>query len=117
MSDLSRWGGGIDRSDDTDEDDAGTQQRSYRNGRCPGLNTSDRNRCAAPVSRMNAADGFCGTHGRMSEPWTIHDDPEKLIILTGRLDTLDLDDLEPDDVDFDLERIRDAVQAVQEADR
>lgn len=89
-----------------------SSRRTYRNGRCPAISITTRKRCASSVSRMNAADGFCGVHGREHDPWTIHDDPEALVIVTGGLDCLSLDDLDESDVDFDLGLIRDALGAV-----
>ncbi|MFA1612032.1 hypothetical protein [Halobellus rubicundus] len=115
MSDLTDFGGGVEQPDDHDDhtDDASeTAGRSYPNGRCPAIAVGSRKRCRAPVSRMKAAGEFCGTHGRQRDPWTIHDDPEKLILITGELDALSLADLNPDGVDFDLDRIRQAVAAV-----
>jgi hypothetical protein len=115
MSDLTDFGGGVeqvDESDDHTDDASETTDRSYPNGRCPAIAVGSRQRCRAPVSRMKAADGFCGTHGRQRDPWTIHDEPEELILITGELDALSLADLDPDDADFDLDWIRQAVAAV-----
>lgn len=117
MTDLSDFGVDVETTDpepdqpDADEGDTG---RTYPNGRCPAIATSTRQRCAGNVSRMNAADGFCGVHRRERDPWTIHDHPEKLILVTGELDALSLDEVDPDAVDFDLARVRAAVRAVAE---
>jgi len=121
MSDLTDFGVEIPDGPASDEEEdrdgeVDSSARTYRNGRCPAINVGDRRRCAAPVSRMKAADGFCGTHRRERDPWTIDSDPEELILLTGELDALSLDQLESHEVDFDLERIRAAVETVQEAD-
>ncbi len=118
MSDLTDFG--VDVVDDESTADEGSESepdvgRSYPRGRCPAISTGTRRRCRSPVSRMKRAGDFCGVHGRDNDPWTIHDDAETLILLTGELDALSLEDLEPGDVDFDLERIRTAVDAVQEA--
>lgn len=86
MTDLSSFGGGIDVDEDEQEAESDEDQgrnRSYPNGRCPAITTDGRRRCRAPVSRMKASDGFCGTHGRASDPWSIHDDPDWLIRVTG----------------------------------
>lgn len=110
MTSLGDFGVDLDNSTDTND----SSGRTYRNGRCPAIAVGTRQRCKSPRSRMNAAEPFCGSHAREHEPWTIHDDPETLILVTGGLDALSLDDLEPEDVDFDLGRIREAVAAVQE---
>lgn len=123
MTDLSDFGVGDpdDTDDEADESTADNSEEfhapSYPRGRCPAITAKSRKRCKAPVSRMKAAGEMCGVHGRESDPWTIHDDPETLILLTGGLDSLSLADLDPDDVDLDLDRIRDALAAVQEGDR
>ena len=86
MTDLSDFGVDVQEPDPVDgqgEEEPTSPSRSYPNGRCPAINRGDRLRCAAPVSRMKDADGFCGTHGRASDPWTIHDEPEWLIRVTG----------------------------------
>lgn len=88
MSDLTDFGVDVaDPEPETAEDEPesadDSPRREYRNGRCPAINVGDRHRCRAPVSRMKASDGFCGTHGRARDPWTIHDEPEWLIRVTG----------------------------------
>lgn len=98
---------------DDDSEPEASSTRRYPNGRCPALAITHRGRCRAPVSRMNNADGFCGAHARERNPWTIHGDPEELILLTGRLDVATLGALDQEDVDFDVERIREAVEAVK----
>lgn len=112
MTDLTDFG--VEVSDTTtDESDEPDQSRSYPNGRCPAIATGTRRRCAAPVSRMNATGRFCGTHGRsVTESWSIDDPAEKLILITGELDAMSLDELDPSEVSFDLGRIREAVDAV-----
>jgi len=117
MSDLTDWGVDVEDEAETvdetpaEESDIGW---SYPRGRCPAISTGSRKRCRSPVSRMQRAGDFCGVHGREDDPWTIYDGPETLILLTGELDALSLGDLAPEDVDFDLEQIRTAVEAVQE---
>lgn len=88
MTDLSDFGVDVDEPADQPEPEPVADQEqdtgpSYPNGRCPAINRGDRHRCASPVSRMKASDGFCGTHGRASDPWSIHDDPDWLIRVTG----------------------------------
>lgn len=115
MTDLSDFGVDTPTADtptETPEENSGG--RTYRNDRCPAISVGHRGRCKSPVSRMKSAGRFCGTHGRQHDPWTIDDDPEMLILLTGELDALSLDDPDPEDVDFDLGVIREAVAAVQE---
>lgn len=115
MTDLSAFGVDVPE-DDTEDDEPETttpDRKTYPNGRCPAIATGTRRRCRADVSRMKAAEPFCGTHGRQYNPWTIDDDPEKLILITGRLDSLSLDDLNANEVDFDLDRIKQAVKAVK----
>jgi len=114
MSDLGDFGVDVQQaSNEEPADEKETEtSREYRNGRCPAISVGKRRRCRAPVSRMNQARPFCGTHGRQYDPWTIEDSAEKLILITGRLDAMSLDELDQEDVDFDLDRIRDAVAAV-----
>jgi hypothetical protein len=86
MTDLGDFGVDIHEpknEDEPGEDSNSSSRRSYPNGRCPAINVGDRQRCSSPVSRMNTADGFCGTHGRQYESWTIHDTPTWLIKVTG----------------------------------
>lgn len=115
MSDLSDFGGGVEATGDdvNDTDDSEEAQRpTYRNGRCPAIAIGSRERCRSPISRMTDADGFCGTHGRYRDPWSIDDPVEKLILATGELDALSLDEVDAGAVDFDVKRIKRAVEAV-----
>lgn len=149
MTDLSDFGAGLNRESRFATEQSATStgdndsSKTYQNGRCPALTTGDRRRCRAPVSRMKAADGFCGTHGRQHDPLSIRDDPEWLIRATGartaRCRALQrngerctsscgpleyfcgthtdwpngtVDELEPGELDVD--RIREALQAVQD---
>lgn len=90
MTDLSDFGvdvpddSGSDDATDTGESQAAPGPNYDRNGRCPALNTGDRTRCTAAVSRMKDAEGFCGVHGRQANSWTIHDNPRFLIRATGQ---------------------------------
>lgn len=87
MTDLSDFGVDVQEPEPEPAGEPEGQEQPgpnyHRNGRCPAINRGDRQRCRAPVSRMNDADGFCGTHGRASDPWTIHDEPRWLIRVTG----------------------------------
>ena len=85
--------------------------RSYSHGRCRAIVMGSRQRCPEPVSTATHADGVCDYHAQHN-PYRIDDDPERLIVVTGRLGRLFLNDLDPDSVDFDVRRIRDAVSAV-----
>lgn len=117
MTDLSDFGVDVgdassSESSETSDDATTTTSRQYRNGRCLAITTTGRRRCASPISRMNAAGEYCGTHGRQHDPWSIHDDPETLILVTGGIDALSLSDVDASEVDFDLEAVRDAVHAI-----
>lgn len=115
MTDLSDFGVDVEdpaSNEPAEASDDASTSRQYRNGRCPAITTDGRRRCAAPVSRMKDADGYCGTHGRQHDPWSIHSDPETLILLTGRIDALSLSDVAPEAVDFDLDAVRNAVHAI-----
>jgi len=85
MTDLSAFGGGIDRSDaeaaDASESSA-NRTRSYPNGRCLGITTVGR-RCAAHAPEMDDTDR-CHTHRNQYDPVTIHDGPKRLIEATSR---------------------------------
>jgi len=87
MVDLSDFGVDVSEAEPEPEDEGDRQEQPspnyHRNGRCPAINFGDRQRCSSPISRMTDADGFCGTHGRANDPWTIHDEPEWLIRVTG----------------------------------
>lgn len=87
MTDLSDFGVDVQEAEGVDGNEGGEEHtstsRSYPNGRCPAINVGDRNRCAAPVSRMKDSGEFCGVHGRAADPWTIHDEPRWLIRVTG----------------------------------
>lgn len=87
MTDLSDFGVDVQEPQEDAHDEPERQEApgpNYsRNGRCPALTTQERRRCRAPVSRMNDADGYCGTHGRANDPWSIHDEPAWLIRVTG----------------------------------
>jgi hypothetical protein len=115
VSDLSDFGGGIERDDTIDDDttkNVSTSTPNFPNGRCPAISVNSRVRCRAPTSRMKEADPYCGTHGRTHDPWDINAPAEKLILITGELDATSLDELDDEDVDFDLGRIIEAVEAV-----
>lgn len=114
MSDLGDFGVNVQQPVDEDPvtEEETESSREYRNGRCPAISVGERRRCRAPVSRMKEAEPFCGTHGRQHDPWTIDGPAEKLILITGRIDAMSLDELDQDEVGFDLDRIRDAVAAV-----
>lgn len=116
MTDLSDFGVDVSEPDeDTNDrrDEDSTTRRSYPNGRCPAISVGTRRRCASPTSRMKATGRYCGTHGRgMNDPWSIDDPAEKLILVTGELDAMSLDELDADEVDFDLHRIQEAVETV-----
>lgn len=113
MSDLSDFGGGVETTETTDTNEAGSSSTpSFPNGRCPAISVGTRKRCKAATSRMKKAEPYCGTHGRTTDPWDIHMPAEKLILITGELDAMSLDELDGEDVDFDLARITEAVDAV-----
>ena len=85
MTDLSAFGGGVDRSD-TETADASessvARTRSYPNGRCPGV-TTEGLRCAAHAPEPDDTDR-CHTHRNQYDPVTIHDGPKQLIEATSR---------------------------------
>lgn len=112
MTDLSDWGVEVEEPEPEEQAEQ-SSRKNYRSGRCPAISVSSRSRCRGPISRMMRDREFCATHGRQPDPWTIHDDPETLIIVTGGLDCTSLDDLEPEDVDFDLGRIQEALEALE----
>jgi len=117
MSDLTDFGVDVKDPREPADTDAEPDGPSYPNGRCPVISTTTNKRCRMPVSRMKRAGDRCGTHSKVQavDPVTIDSPPETLVMVTGDLAAPSLDVIEPDDVDFDLERIRTAVKAVREA--
>lgn len=147
--DLSDFGVDVDDEPEETSEASDASNTSdtpgYPNGRCPAINTGDRQRCRSAVSRMKDADGFCGTHGRARDPWTIDDSPRWLVKVTGsraaRCRALKLggdrctnacgplehfcgthDDWPHDTVDeledgeIDVDRIREAISAIEGAE-
>ena len=85
MSNLSDFGVDVETVDEPEEDtvEESDATEGYPNGRCPAITTEGR-RCQNPVSRMNAADGYCGTHGSANDPLSIDDGPERLVRALGQ---------------------------------
>jgi hypothetical protein len=91
MTDLTSFGVEVeDAPVDEPEPDHQPDEESeepgsvYSNGRCPAIANGNR-RCKNHVSRMMAAEGFCGTH-RDTDSLTIHDDPVRLVRHLGNID-------------------------------
>lgn len=117
MTDLTDFGVDVadpepDDEDEGDDGDESADEPVYPKGRCPAITSGSRRRCRADVSRMRVTGDLCGTHGRQAHPFRIDDDPETLILVTGDLGVASLEDLDPDDVDFDLPTIREAIEEV-----
>ncbi|UHQ96414.1 hypothetical protein [Natrinema halophilum] len=110
MTDLSQFGGGIDRPEIEDEDDSDSEtdssNRPYANVRCRGITTEGR-RCAAPASNMWGGESLCGVHSGSNSSVTIDSDPISLIEATSRKLFMNLGDL-----DVDEELIRGAIHNI-----
>lgn len=104
MTDLSEFGGGVDRAEadqaDTDTggfgDDHGYQ---YRTGRCRAIDTSG-TRCSAPSTH---GEPCCHQHGLDDRGTTIDDGPVALIEATTRTVWTNVEN----------ERVRAAVDRIQ----
>jgi hypothetical protein len=92
VSDLSQFGAGVEKHDETSDTPVQGGQdggRSYPNGRCPTI-TTDGQRCAAAQSVKPEMD-LCATHDRQHDPVTTHDGPKRLIEATSRARWQDLE--------------------------
>lgn len=115
MTDLSDFGGGLDRESynrehyEEDDDDSGSSNPEYRTGRCRGI-TVQGDRCSGSVAGSNIGDDdpdLCHMHGNATSVYTIDDTPMSLIEATSRTPWDRLDER-----DVDHRRIRQAVHLI-----
>ncbi|ADD07740.1 virus protein phiCh1-VP79 (plasmid) [Natrialba magadii ATCC 43099] len=74
-----------DPQPETDPEPSEEPSTGYPNGRCPAIANGTR-RCQNPVSRMNSAGDYCGTHANQAGPVSIDSHPELLVRWLGNVD-------------------------------
>lgn len=78
MTDLSEFGGGIDRSEslygrEREERDDDLNGYGFRRDQCIAISQSTGERCGNPISRMGPDNGLCSAHDRAEDVETIEE--------------------------------------------